>query len=65
MIKVPCGTCDNSGTVHTRCEKYSEYRSKLDERNKLIAENKQKESMLLGLFADCVAKSNRKKNGQR
>lgn len=34
-MRSPCLKCKNSGTVHTRCEKYNSYRSALNKQNKV------------------------------
>lgn len=42
--KAPCINCDHTGTVHTRCDKYNQWKKEDSERSALIRKNKYKDS---------------------
>ena len=47
--QAPCLGCENSGTLHDRCELYSKYKADIDKWNKLCYEARSEEYFYKGL----------------
>lgn len=64
--KSPCKDCDRRyPACHDKCQEYSVYRSKLDARNNVIRDAKEKRQLITGYQVRSYEKATGKKVGVR